>query len=43
MLELVGIPSPEKRVDEYPHELSGECAAVMIAMALSCNPELPDS
>ncbi|CQR56977.1 ABC transporter ATP-binding protein [Paenibacillus riograndensis] len=41
MLKLVGIPDPDKRVDEYPHELSGGMRQrVMIAMALSCNPEL---
>ena len=41
MLKLVGIPSPEKRIDEYPHELSGGMRQrVMIAMALFCNPEL---
>lgn len=41
MLKLVGIPSPEKRVDEYPHEMSGGMRQrVMIAMALSCDPAL---
>ena len=41
MLKLTGIPAPEKRVDEYPHELSGGMQQrVMIAIALSCQPQL---
>lgn len=41
MLELVGIPSPEQRVKDYPHQMSGGMRQrVMIAMALACNPEL---
>lgn len=41
MLELVGIPSPEKRINQYPYELSGGMRQrVMIAMALACKPEL---
>ena len=41
MLRVVQIPSPEKRVHEYPHQLSGGMQQrAMIAMALSCNPEV---
>lgn len=41
MLKMVGIPSPKRRIKSYPHELSGGMRQrVMIAMALSCHPDL---
>jgi len=41
MLNMVGIPAAAERVDSYPHQFSGGmCQRVMIAMALSCNPEI---
>ena len=41
LLKLVGIPEPERRYSNYPHEMSGGmCQRVMIAMALCCSPDL---
>jgi peptide/nickel transport system ATP-binding protein len=41
LLTMVGIPSAKTRIDSYPHEMSGGmCQRVMIAMGLSCEPEL---
>lgn len=41
MLKLVGIPNPERRVDQYPHEFSGGMRQrAMIAIALACKPKL---
>jgi oligopeptide transport system ATP-binding protein len=41
MLKMAGIPAAEKRIDNYPHQFSGGMRQrVMIAMALSCNPDI---
>src|SRR5690606_35491701 len=39
VLDLVGIPEPDKRAHDYPHQFSGGmCQRVMLAMALACEP-----
>ncbi|MCC7346206.1 MAG: ABC transporter ATP-binding protein, partial [Variibacter sp.] len=41
LMQLVGIPDPERRLDQYPHEFSGGMRQrVMIAIGLACNPKL---
>ena len=40
-MNLVGIPAPEERLSNFPHQMSGGMSQrVMIAMALACNPKL---
>ncbi len=41
LFESVGIPTPEKRLTSFPHQMSGgQCQRIMIAMAIACNPKL---
>ncbi|KEP71561.1 peptide ABC transporter ATP-binding protein [Thioclava dalianensis] len=41
LFDSVGIPEPERRLNSYPHQLSGgQCQRVMIAMAIACKPKL---
>ena len=41
LFEAVGIPDPEKRLNSFPHQMSGgQCQRVMIAMAIACQPQL---
>ncbi|WP_319413598.1 ABC transporter ATP-binding protein [uncultured Cohaesibacter sp.] len=41
LLQAVGIPTPEKRLTSFPHQMSGgQCQRVMIAMAIACEPKL---
>lgn len=41
LMKAVGIPEPERRVNSFPHQMSGgQCQRVMIAMAIACSPKL---
>ncbi|THV21072.1 ABC transporter ATP-binding protein [Peteryoungia ipomoeae] len=41
LFKLVGLPSPEDRLNHFPHQMSGgQCQRVMIAIAIACNPKL---
>ncbi|SNY94152.1 dipeptide transport system ATP-binding protein [Cohaesibacter sp. ES.047] len=41
LFEAVGIPTPEKRLNSFPHQMSGgQCQRIMIAMAIACQPQL---
>lgn len=41
LLQQVGIPTPEERLNSFPHQMSGgQCQRVMIAIAIACNPKL---